>query len=190
MAILSPPSIPPTAADADTIATLETISQRVLWLSTYMIHYANKIRPNPDGLKVGGHQASCASSVDLMTALYFGVLRPEDHVAVKPHAAPVLHAIQYLLGNLPRPHADHPSRLRRPASLPQPHQGSGRRDYFHRLGRTRRRGNDFRRPDAALCARPLRQNRRPGALHRSGRRRRDRRGQHPGSHRRGQWPTA
>lgn len=101
MAILSPPSDPPAIADGETIATLETISQRVLWLSTYMIHYANKIRPNPDGLKVGGHQASCASSVNLMTALYFGVLRPEDHVAVKPHAAPVLHAIQYLLGNLP-----------------------------------------------------------------------------------------
>ena len=102
MAIMSPPSAPPAAADRETITTLETIAQRVLWLSTYMIHYANKIRPNPDGLKVGGHQASCASSVNLMTALYFGVLRPEDHVAVKPHAAPVLHAIQYLLGNLPR----------------------------------------------------------------------------------------
>ena len=102
MAISLPPSTSPTTADAKTISTLETISQRVLWLSTYMIHYANKIRPNPDGLKVGGHQASCASSVNLMTALYFGVLRPEDHVAVKPHAAPVLHAIQYLLGNLPR----------------------------------------------------------------------------------------
>jgi pyruvate dehydrogenase E1 component len=102
MIIMSPPSIPPAVADPETITTLETISQRVLWLSTYMIHYANKIRPNPDALKVGGHQASCASSVNLMTALYFGVLRPEDHVAVKPHAAPVLHAIQYLLGNLPR----------------------------------------------------------------------------------------
>ena len=102
MAIMSPPSAPPAAADRETITTLETIAQRVLWLSTYMIHYANKIRPNPDGLKVGGHQASCASSVNLMTALYFGGLRPEDHVAVKPHAAPVLHAIQYLLGNLPR----------------------------------------------------------------------------------------
>ena len=102
MAILPPPSAPPAAADSDTIPILETLSQRVLWLSTYMIHYANKIRPNPDGLKVGGHQASCASAVNLMTALYFAVLRPEDHVAVKPHAAPVLHAIQYLLGNLPR----------------------------------------------------------------------------------------
>lgn len=88
--------------DPDTITTLETIARRVLWLSTYMIHYANKVRPNPDGMKVGGHQASCASVVSLMTVLYFAVLRPQDHVAVKPHAAPVLHAIQYLRGRLPQ----------------------------------------------------------------------------------------
>jgi pyruvate dehydrogenase E1 component len=90
------------ALDPETIATLEAIEQRVLWLSTYMIHHANKVRPNPDGLKVGGHQASCASVVSVMTALYFARLRPQDHVAVKPHASPVLHAIQYLLGRLPQ----------------------------------------------------------------------------------------
>jgi len=94
-------SFPP-ALEPDTITTLETLAQRVLWLSTYMIHHANKVRPNPDGMKVGGHQASCASVVSLMTALYFAVLRPHDHVAVKPHASPVLHAIQYLLGRLPQ----------------------------------------------------------------------------------------
>ena len=93
--------LPPTS-DPETITSLETIAQRVLWLSTYMIHYANKVRPNPDGMKVGGHQASCASVVSLMTALYFAMLRPQDHVAVKPHASPVLHAIQYLLGRLPQ----------------------------------------------------------------------------------------
>ena len=60
--------------DPETIASLETIAQRVLWLSTYMIHYANKVRPNPEGTKVGGHQASCASVVSLMTALYFARL--------------------------------------------------------------------------------------------------------------------
>src|SRR4030095_11297203 len=90
------------AIDPETITALEAIAQRVLWLSTYMIHHANKIRPNPDGMKVGGHQASCASVVSLMTALYFAMLRPQDHIAVKPHASPVFHAIQYLLGNLPR----------------------------------------------------------------------------------------
>src|SRR5687767_255479 len=88
----------PMPVEPETIAHLETIAQRVLWLSTYMIHYANKLRANPDTMKVGGHQASCASVVSLMTVLYFAVLRPQDHVAVKPHASPVLHAIQYLLG--------------------------------------------------------------------------------------------
>jgi pyruvate dehydrogenase E1 component len=90
----------PIATETSTI--LENLEKRVLWLSTYMIHHANKLRPNPDGMKVGGHQASCASVVSLMTALYFAMLRPQDHVAVKPHASPVFHAIQYLLGNLPR----------------------------------------------------------------------------------------
>jgi pyruvate dehydrogenase E1 component len=99
--VISSSPVSPTI-DPETITILETIAQRVLWLSTYMIHYANKVRPNPDGMKVGGHQASCASVVSLMTALYFAMLRPQDHVAVKPHASPVLHAIQYLLGRLPQ----------------------------------------------------------------------------------------
>lgn len=80
---------------------LHALEQKVLWLSTWMIHHANHIRPNPDGGKVGGHQASSASVVTLMTALYFDVLRAEDRVAVKPHASPVYHAIQYLLGRQP-----------------------------------------------------------------------------------------
>jgi pyruvate dehydrogenase E1 component len=63
-----------------------------------MIHNANHIRPNRDGMKVGGHQASCASVISIMTALYFEILRPYDRVAVKPHAGPVLHAINYLFG--------------------------------------------------------------------------------------------
>lgn len=100
---ISSPAVPITPTiDHETITRLETIAQRVLWLSTYMIHHANKIRPNPDGMKVGGHQASCASVVSLMTALYFAMLRSHDHVAVKPHASPVLHAIQYLRGHLPQ----------------------------------------------------------------------------------------
>ena len=80
---------------------LRLIERKVLWLATWMIHHANHIRPSRDGLKVGGHQASCASMITLMTALYMDVLRPEDRVAVKPHASPVFHAIQYLLGHLP-----------------------------------------------------------------------------------------
>jgi pyruvate dehydrogenase E1 component len=81
---------------------LRALQQKVLWLSTWIVHYANHLRPNPDGLKVGGHQASSASVVTIMTALYFDVLRAQDRVAVKPHASPVYHAIQYLLGRQTR----------------------------------------------------------------------------------------
>ena len=81
------------------LATLTALTRKTLWLSNWMIHHANHIRPNDSGVKVGGHQASSASMTAIMTALYFAVLKPEDRVAVKPHAAPVFHAIQYLLGN-------------------------------------------------------------------------------------------
>jgi pyruvate dehydrogenase E1 component len=81
---------------------LRALETKVLWLSAWIVHHANHIRPKPDGLKVGGHQASSASVVTLMTALYFDVLRAEDRVAVKPHASPVFHAIQYLLGRQTR----------------------------------------------------------------------------------------
>ena len=91
----------PDAADAN-IRYLRALEQKVLWLSVWMIHHANHLRPSRDGLKVGGHQASCASVTTLMTALYFDALRPADRVAVKPHASPVFHAIQYLLGRQTR----------------------------------------------------------------------------------------
>lgn len=81
---------------------LSALESKILWLSAWMIHNANHLRDNTDGMKVGGHQASCASIVSIMTALYFSVLRPEDRVAVKPHASPVFHAIQYLFGNQTR----------------------------------------------------------------------------------------
>ncbi|QDL94965.1 transketolase (plasmid) [Paroceanicella profunda] len=86
----------------DDAARLKTVEQRLLWLSHWMIHHANHVRPKVDGIKVGGHQASSASMVSIITALYFSALRPEDRVAVKPHASPVFHAMQYLMGNLPR----------------------------------------------------------------------------------------
>jgi len=81
------------------IKTLEAVERKLKWLSTWTIHNANHIRQNTDGVKVGGHQASCASISTIMTALYFHVLGPRDRVAVKPHAGPVLHAIEYLFGN-------------------------------------------------------------------------------------------
>jgi pyruvate dehydrogenase E1 component len=92
----------PGRLSADDLDMLRRIERRVLWLTTYLLHYINKIRPSPDDLKVGGHQASSASLVSLLTALYCVVLRPQDQVAIKPHAAPVFHVIQYLLGNLSR----------------------------------------------------------------------------------------
>jgi pyruvate dehydrogenase E1 component len=78
---------------------LADLERKVLWLATWMIHNANNVRSKGDGLKVGGHQASSASLATIMTALYFAVLKPEDRVAVKPHASPIFHAIQYLFGN-------------------------------------------------------------------------------------------
>ena len=79
---------------------LEQIQDRVLWLSMNMVHHANNVRPSPDGAKVGGHQASSASVATIMTSLYFDFMRAGDRISVKPHAAPVYHAIQYLLDNL------------------------------------------------------------------------------------------
>ena len=80
------------------VEALSILEKRVLWLATYLIHNANHLRPSRDGLKVGGHQSSCASVATLMTALYFHTLQTHDRIAVKPHASPVMHAIQYLLG--------------------------------------------------------------------------------------------
>ncbi|WP_371422134.1 transketolase [Tardiphaga sp.] len=88
--------------DHHRLQTLTALARKVLWLSSWTIHNANHIRPNTDGLKVGGHQASSASLATIMSALYFAVLKPEDRVAVKPHASPVFHAIQYLFGNQTR----------------------------------------------------------------------------------------
>ena len=84
--------------DLKHIEYLKILEKKVLWLSAWTIHNANHLRKSSDGLKVGGHQASCASVVSLMSALYFDILTPADRVAVKPHASPVFHAIQYLMG--------------------------------------------------------------------------------------------
>jgi pyruvate dehydrogenase E1 component len=94
---------PPAFDQSGALRQIEALGQveaRVLWLSTAMVHHANRVRPNPGGPKVGGHQASCASMVSIMTSLWFDQLRPGDRVSVKPHASPVLHAINYLLGEL------------------------------------------------------------------------------------------
>jgi pyruvate dehydrogenase E1 component len=84
------------------VEVLERVQQRVLWLATSIVHHANKVRETPSGVKVGGHQASSASMVGIMTALYMAHLEAADRVSVKPHAAPVAQAINYLLGSLER----------------------------------------------------------------------------------------
>ncbi len=84
--------------DSDLIRSLEMLETRLRWLSSWMIHNANHLRESRDGLKVGGHQASCASITTIMTALYFDAVTPNDRIAVKPHASPVLHAMHYLAG--------------------------------------------------------------------------------------------
>jgi pyruvate dehydrogenase E1 component len=114
----------PTAETGIDLKTLDAVQQRVLWLATSIVHHANRVRQTPSGVKVGGHQASSASIVSIMTALYFHHLRAPDRVSVKPHAAPVLHAIEYLLGQLDAGHLtelrafgglqSYPSRLKDP----------------------------------------------------------------------------
>src|SRR3954467_6981007 len=89
-----------TASPQLDLATLDRVQARVLWLAAGIIHHANRVRPNESGVKVGGHQASSASMVSLMTALWFAFLEAPDRVSVKPHASPVLHAINHLLGRL------------------------------------------------------------------------------------------
>ncbi|MCK1339176.1 transketolase [Bradyrhizobium sp. 38] len=88
--------------DTARLDTSTALARKALWLSSWTIHHANHVRTSSDGLKVGGHQASSASLATIMSALYFHVLRPEDRVAVKPHASPVFHAIQYLFGRQSR----------------------------------------------------------------------------------------
>src|ERR1700719_121330 len=92
---MSKPSTPISATELEILKALE---KKVLWLASWTIHHANHLRESTDDLKVGGHQASSASLATIMTALYFKALRPQDRVAVKPHASPIFHAIQYLLG--------------------------------------------------------------------------------------------
>ncbi|MGZ6869408.1 MAG: pyruvate dehydrogenase, partial [Frankiaceae bacterium] len=105
-------------------AAMREIERRVLWLATAIVDHANRVRPNPGGMKVGGHQASSASMVTIMTALWLEQLRADDRVSVKPHASPVLHALEYLLGQLDAAHLttlrefgglqSYPSRLKDP----------------------------------------------------------------------------
>ena len=169
-----------TLAPVQRLRLLRELERKVLWLSAWTIHHANHLRPNRDGLKVGGHQASCASIATVMTALYFSVLRPEDRVAVKPHAC----------AGVPRhPIPVRPSDAGQARAVPRPgrravlsvaHQGRRRRRFLDRLGRPRRGHDALLLAGAGLCA-PEGAGRRQAADRPhggAGRRRRARRGQH------------
>ena len=87
-------------SDAEKDRLLSKVQSQILWTSMQMVHHANHVRPNADGTKVGGHQASSASIATILTSLYFEFMESEDKISVKPHASPIFHAIQYLIGNL------------------------------------------------------------------------------------------
>jgi pyruvate dehydrogenase complex dehydrogenase (E1) component len=111
------PLAPTANAPAVDLSTLDAVQRRVLWLATSIVHHANKVRATTSGVKVGGHQASSASVVSIMTALYFAHLHAPDRVSVKPHASPALHAINYLLGRLGYEVLDRAAGIRRAAVL-------------------------------------------------------------------------
>ena len=158
---------------------LSALARKVLWLSSWTIHHANHIRPNADGLKVGGHQASSASLANIMSALYFSVLRPQDRVAVKPHASPVFHAIQYLFGHQTREKLENFRGYKGAQSYPSRTKDVRRRRFLHRLGRPRRRADVVLLAGAGLRQGAWLAERSPGgADDRAGRRRRNGRGQH------------
>jgi pyruvate dehydrogenase E1 component len=116
-------------APDERLAYLCELERKVLWLSTWMIHNANHVRANRDGLKVGGHQASSASVATLMTALYLDALRPQDRVAVKPHAAPIFHALQYLMGRQSRDQLERFRGLGGAQSYPSRHRDGDTVDF-------------------------------------------------------------
>ena len=149
---------------ADDIATLQEIERRVLWLSTLMVHHANNVRENPDKpTKVGGHQASSASVVTILTALYFHFLQAGDRTSIKPHASPVFHACQYLLGRLDRKYLttlrefgglqSYPSRTKDPDPV----------DFSTGSVGPRRRGPGLRRARWSLCGTQVRRQSPPTA---------------------------
>jgi pyruvate dehydrogenase complex dehydrogenase (E1) component len=125
-------------------------------LASWTIHNANHLRESRDGLKVGGHQASCASMTTLMTALYMKALRPQDRVAVKPHASPVFHAIQHLFGRQSLENLKAFRALGGAQSYPVADQGHGRRRFLDRFGGPGRGHDRVRFAGPGLSGRPRR----------------------------------
>ena len=137
------------------LPVLAELEKKVLWLASWTIHNANHLRDNDDGLKVGGHQASSASLATILTALYFAVLKPEDRVAVKPHAGAGLSRHPISSGTPEPRKADQFPRLQGRAILSLAHQGWRDGGFLHRLGRAGRRPDPVCQPGAGLCRTPM-----------------------------------
>ncbi len=154
----------------------------MLWLAVRIVDAANRERETGDGVKVGGHQASSASLVSVMTALWFAHLEASDRVSVKPHASPVLHAINYLLGDLDRSYLTTLRARGGLQSVPEPHQGPGPGRLLHRVGGPGRRGAAVRCRHSPVRRRALRAAG-PQPVRGPDGRRGARRGQRVGGHR-------
>ena len=113
---------------------LRAIEQRVLWLSAAIVDHANRVRPNPSGLKVGGHQASSASMVSIMTALWFGQLQPGRPGVGQAARVPGTARDQVPARRAGRVLPDAAALVRRPAELPEPVQGSRPGGLLDRVG--------------------------------------------------------
>ncbi|MEQ9503781.1 MAG: pyruvate dehydrogenase [Deltaproteobacteria bacterium] len=91
--------------DPKEVAVIERIARRAFVYATKMIYEANHRDDVMEGdPKVGGHPAACSSCVHIMSALHLGVRQPQDLIAVKPHASPVDHSLNYLMGMFHEPY--------------------------------------------------------------------------------------
>ena len=135
----------------------EEIQRRVLWLAVRMVDHANNDRPSGE-VKVGGHQASSASIVGIMTSLWFGHLGPDDKVVAKPQVSPVLHSLNYLIGALDGSYLTLPPGTRWAPGVPEPNERPRRPRLLPRLRRARRRGAVVRGRGATLRRRGLRRD--------------------------------
>lgn len=115
------------ALTVDELAVIQSARDFAAKGALSMIDEANN-KPANKGRKpkVGGHQASSMSLLDVLAALYLRNKRPQDRVAVKPHAAPVVYSLMHLFGVLPR--ADM-SRLRERGG-PQPYPTKTKNPLF------------------------------------------------------------
>jgi pyruvate dehydrogenase E1 component len=78
---------------------VQRLARRALVLAVKMIDDANHRDDEEEGdPKVGGHPAACASCAHIFATLQLNVAGPFDTFASKPHASPMNHALNFLLG--------------------------------------------------------------------------------------------